>query len=690
MNTRVMMGHALAAIAASAVGTVLATDRYVSSGGDWTMPDAGDQPACYTVLADALAAAGEGDTVWLQDGFVADTGAATLSKYDNKNVRAYLEDKNLTLRSESGFVDEAAGKGATIRGRYHDAAAGVTNGADAVSGVFGALAGQRVVGLIIENCATPSSGSSVGGTDGGGICSRSDMVVENCVIRNCACARNGGGVFANSELPRFVNCVITNNYAGQYGGGGYGACYYDSTIGWNGSVNSGGGLFDCAKDLVHVVSNCLVTCNRVLTEEDEGSAYLGGGIAYARSPRSLIIDSRIVGNVSRRNGGGVYASGTLVRCRVSGNVCGGAKGYGGGVCGYHGAKTYDASMLRVYDCVISNNAGSVSGGGAYFAIISGSTISDNVCTNNTASSQAEGVNGGGGVSACIVSNSVICGNTTYFGGGGAHASWVVGCVISNNSSSCSATGGASGTSVCGGVYVTGRTAFTPYSTLFPFTSETRIENCLIVGNWTANQGSGGITVDNQLHDAGDKAADWKNCTAGVNCRIVNTLVAGNFAGTRGGVCAVQAVNEEAGASTALPTFVNCTIADNGMLSGVVNRFTSSAKNVRLVNSIVWNNTNDTYNVFGSAQNSCAVTLSDTTSYPGCVCTNPKFRGGLGAEAYGLKANSLCRNGGVAFGWMRDPEDVRSRDLAGRPRITGDTPSMGAYEYSSVGLILLLR
>ena len=53
MNTRVMMGHALAVIAASAVGTVLATDRYVSSNGDWTMPDAGDQPACYTVLADA-------------------------------------------------------------------------------------------------------------------------------------------------------------------------------------------------------------------------------------------------------------------------------------------------------------------------------------------------------------------------------------------------------------------------------------------------------------------------------------------------------------------------------------------------------------------------------------------------------------------------------------------------------------
>ena len=108
------MKHVLAAaFAAAVVSSSFATDRFVSASGSWTMP--GMAGECYSDPQTALNAVKAGETVWLQDGFVCDSNKTlTISNYGYARVK--LPNAAFTLRSESGRVDEAGGKGAYIRG----------------------------------------------------------------------------------------------------------------------------------------------------------------------------------------------------------------------------------------------------------------------------------------------------------------------------------------------------------------------------------------------------------------------------------------------------------------------------------------------------------------------------------------------------------------------------------------------
>lgn len=108
------MKHVLLAVfAAAVVSASFATDRFVSASGTWKMP--GMEGECYSDLQTALNAVTAGDTVWLQDGFVCDSNkTVTISGFGYARVK--LPNAAFTLRSESGRVDEASGKGACIRG----------------------------------------------------------------------------------------------------------------------------------------------------------------------------------------------------------------------------------------------------------------------------------------------------------------------------------------------------------------------------------------------------------------------------------------------------------------------------------------------------------------------------------------------------------------------------------------------
>ncbi|MBQ6923304.1 MAG: hypothetical protein IJQ73_01550 [Kiritimatiellae bacterium] len=98
-----------------------AADLFVSASGTWR-PD-GYEGTCYTDLLSAINAARSGDTVWLQDGYVCDSGlyestpggGPASTGTNGGYVRAHIK-QAIVLRSESGYVDEATGKGATIRG----------------------------------------------------------------------------------------------------------------------------------------------------------------------------------------------------------------------------------------------------------------------------------------------------------------------------------------------------------------------------------------------------------------------------------------------------------------------------------------------------------------------------------------------------------------------------------------------
>ena len=96
----------------------------------------------------------------------------------------------------------------------------------------------------------------------------------------------------------------------------------------------------------------------------------------------------------------------------------------------------------------------------------------------------------------------------------------------------------------------------------------------------------------------------------------------------------------------------------------------------------------------AATNSCATGLTDAKG-PGNITKDPKFIG-TGDHPYALAARSPCRDQGFydaddpAWNWMTDPDDPRSKDLAGKPRLQGTAPDMGCYEFVPPGFLLLFR
>ena len=110
-----------------------------------------------------------------------------------------------------------------------------------------------------------------------------------------------------------------------------------------------------------------------------------------------------------------------------------------------------------------------------------------------------------------------------------------------------------------------------------------------------------------------------------------------------------------------------------------------------VNTIVKGNApkDGLVDTFLSASNSCIEASAVVGDAYQCVSCNPRFMGTPGDE-YVPRAAKLYGKGQV-FDWMSDPEDVRSQDLAGKPRLHEGTVDMGAFAmYPLPGFLLLVR
>jgi hypothetical protein len=122
----------------------------------------------------------------------------------------------------------------------------------------------------------------------------------------------------------------------------------------------------------------------------------GGGV-LCQSPSAVVSNCIISGNRAGRLGGGAY-SGTLVDCRITGNLvrdlAGARTGSGGGA--------YQSVLNR---CQISNNSARYSGGGAH-----GSTMTNCLLVNNSAV-------WGGGASGSTLVNCTVTANTSLDDGG---------------------------------------------------------------------------------------------------------------------------------------------------------------------------------------------------------------------------------------------------------------------------------
>ena len=390
-------------IAGSCLGGLSAKEFYVSH-----LKDADGKPyyegapagaTVYTDIQTALEKCDNTDcTVWVEDGFVCNSGDQTESGHSRLNVSK----SKTVLRSRSGDWRT----GVTVVGQY---ATGVDTGygADAIRCMVVNGGNCKIIGFKFENGATRHNTSWAGDSQncGGGVYVYANAApqISNCCFSACRARYNGGGVCGkDANVYRccfFENCTAVNNGSGFSSGKAY-DCVFTNMSG-------------TAMALPSVVSNCTVTASETAVSinasgydalvEDcwfTNNAYHGilinGG--YTRIYRTVIAN-----NTSSESGAGIYVK--------SGS------GYGEGL-------------------TITNNVSANVGGGTYNMVLNRCSLIGN---SSISTSWAQGRAGGayGGIlSNCVVACNYAGQGTGFFdggnGGGGTYNAQCIGCVISNN------------------------------------------------------------------------------------------------------------------------------------------------------------------------------------------------------------------------------------------------------------------
>ncbi len=258
-----------------------------------------------------------------------------------------------------------------------------------------------VQGATILNSASTAWGGAI--ANEGGIVRVQDSTISGA-------AKWGGAYNGANGYDIFINATVTDS-AGQDGGGGL--RFWNtlrteisgSTIGGNSTSGAGGGI-------EAVGSNVTIRGSYV---EGNAAAQWGGGIKNSNNPGKtgtmLIENSRIAGNVSALNGGGIDSNGELVLrdTLVSGNTA----TWGGGILSWGGQLALDGATLS------QNSADR--GGGAYVhgggATIDASQITDNEATDGGGLYLTE-IDGSSAVNWAIISNSDVTGNQATANAGG--------------------------------------------------------------------------------------------------------------------------------------------------------------------------------------------------------------------------------------------------------------------------------
>ncbi len=228
--------------------------------------------------------------------------------------------------------------------------------------------------------------------------------------------------------------------------------------------------------------------------------------------------------------------------------------------------------------------------------------------------------------------------------------------------------------------------------------EYKNNNCPIGGitNYSDNQLSHKVincTFTNNLGTIGIGSST--NATLRDSVQILNSLFDNNYNdniewGSGGSSLAIG--------SKSITDIVNCTFADNiydQPDNGGAILIKGSAIDVNIYNSILYNNT--PYNAFVVNQNTWPIGLNvhyslvdngeesisaqNTDFYYGLnnIDVDPLFMGGEALYPYALSADSPCIDAGTLDipEWIELPEF----DLAGNPRISGESIDMGCYEYT---------
>ncbi len=263
-------------------------------------------PDNYTTIQAAITAAATGDQILIRDGTYTGVSNKNLSfggkaitvRSANDNPGACIIDCQSNGRAfifNNGESGNAVVQGITIRngritsGEFPDNCGG---------GVYISGASPTITNCIFENNYTVHSG--------GGLfaCNNASPDIIGCTFRGNT-ADQGGGIGADMTTISIVDCLITNNDASNWVGGGI------YIFGWNpvtitrciitdNVANQGGGcLFYGGSDIT--VTNCIIAGNSASSD--------GGGINAQHG--GIIINSTITGNTASNTGGIYHWSGPL-------------------------------------------------------------------------------------------------------------------------------------------------------------------------------------------------------------------------------------------------------------------------------------------------------------------------------------------------------------------------------------------
>lgn len=409
---------------------------------------------------------------------------------------------------------------------------------------------------------------------------------------------------------------------------------------------------------------CVANCDTEGCVISGGYAtYYGGGLYYGYHTNTVVADCR-----SGNAGGGCASQGT-----ASDYVCVGcvitncSNGYWGGGC--FGGTFRDSQIV---DCRASSG-----GGAAYKSDLIGCEIrscnANAVTSGNVFDSTFVGNTGGTGsgyyfkdATSCIVSNCTFTGNASPAVGSQCYSgsAKLIDCTVTNNLGTGLYVRGGNGTSVdvvgCRfGATVSGK--------------------CAIQVEKNGTNAIGAEIMNSVIEGPVKGSASYYNCL------FRNISVTGTDAPVQ---CSTDVATGPDGEKRPL-TLVNCTVASNAATraaGGVGGGY------VVAVNSIIRENAGQDGSVdsYLAASNSCVEADAQIGDAYACTTERPRFDKLTPGREFVPRASAL-RGMARIFPWMSDSADPRSRDLAGRDRITDGAPDMGAFEmYPPVGLLLMVR
>jgi hypothetical protein len=260
---------------------------------------------------------------------------------------------------------------------------------------------------------------------------------RNLTIRHGLESGRGAGIF-NAGTAKLINSIVTNNRAGNTGGG----------------INNNNGTLE--------VTNSTLSANVANSPSPlEG----GGGINNEGASTLTITNSTLSGNIASGRGGGIniyaFSTATITNSTLSGNTA--ANDGGGGISNsgkamitnstlsnnmaFAGGGLSNGGTATITNSTLSNNSGQ--GGGGGISNRGTATITSSTLSNNMAFGGGGLINGG----TATITNSTLSSNTAADDGGGIFNAF--GGTVTINNSTLSNNSGGGATPVGGGIFNSG-------------------------------------------------------------------------------------------------------------------------------------------------------------------------------------------------------------------------------------------